>query len=171
MNVMARDIVEDMIVRDEIISSRKAFDMSTPLTEQEELLLANRFDVSETPRQVDTPRDLEDELYTFREPQAVTAPVSDPSSYGTEYQLYLRWQAIAAMVAHEDAWLAFQELVLLPFVQQRRQEDDGYTGHDRDKAFALRLRRLAADEFIRYIIAVSNDAGQVPKPSLMGKVK
>jgi hypothetical protein len=164
--MLAQDLVGDMITRDEIVASRRAFDVTAPLTEFEQSLMANRFDVSRTP--AEAPRDLEDELYTFREPVAAEAPVNDPTSYNAEYANYLRWQLIAAMVAHDDAWKAFQELVLLPFVRQRKQEDDAYQGSDRDEAFVRRCRRLNAEEFVRHILALTNDAGQVAKPVLMG---
>lgn len=163
---MSQDLVADIIMHDEIAASMQAFDLTRPLTQEEELRLANQFDVSRTPDPGPSPRaprELEDELYNQG---GETSPTSGVRAANAEYQTYLRWQAIAAMVAHEEAWLAFQELVLLPYVRQRRAEDEGYQGDDRDKIIALRQRRVNAQEFVRHVLAAAGSAGQVPRPVL-----
>lgn len=158
-----RDLVSDIIINDDVIKSAQAFDLSAPLTPDEKSIMANLFDVSTTPRE------LEDELYTGREETSKGAMSANFKSYSDEYQRYLAWQAIAAMVAHEDAWEAFQELILRPFVAQRKAEDDNYAGDDPNKAFGLRQRRLAAEEFFRHIVSAATAADDVPRPVLIGE--
>ena len=163
-------IIEGEILASEVVASAAAFDLNLPLTDEEQGILADQFDVSRTPT-ARAPRELEDELYTYREPAAPEGVATDPAQYGAEYRTYLRWQSVAAIAANDDVWLAFQELVLIPFVKRCKAEDDEYTGFDRDQAFALRLRRRAVEEFSRYILATVTSAGEVPRPVLIGEKK
>lgn len=163
-------IIEGELLAAEVERSAAAFDLNSPLTAVEQGLLADQWDISRMPSER-APRELEDELYTYREPVTVEGAATDPAEYGAEYRTYLRWQAIAAIAANDDVWLAFQELVLIPFVKRCKAEDDGYTGYDRDQAFSLRLRRRVAEEFARYILATVTSAGEVPRPILIGDKK
>lgn len=169
---MERDLVAGLIEGEELAAevagSAAAFDLNLPLTEEEMSLLSDQFDVSRTPSE-NAPRDLEDELYTYREKPSASAVASTPSEYSAEYLAYLRWQEIAAIGANDAAWLAFQELVLLPFVKRLKVDDENYRGHDPNEAFSLRLRYRTAKEFLTHILSTVGTAGEVQQPVLIGK--
>lgn len=169
---MDRDVVAGIIEGEELAAevalSAAEFDLNSPLTETELAQLADQFDVSTTPS-ARAPRELEDELYTYRDKPSPEAVATDPAEYGAEYRAYLRWQAIAAVAADDETWLAIQELVLVPFVRQCKLEDEGYDGYDQAQAFSLRLRHRVAKEFARHVIATFTSAAEVARPSLIGK--
>ena len=161
---MLQDVVADLINKDEIIATQRAFDLNAPLTEAERLLMANELDVSLTPAQ-DAPRlrVIDEDVFAATD---VSAVANNQNDYNQLYAHYLGCQALATIVAYEEGWEAFQKKVLSPYIQARKGEEEGYTGDDRDKIYALRLRRTAAMDFARYIMTVMIEAAEVPKPSL-----
>jgi hypothetical protein len=151
----------------EIGASRENFDLSAPLTEQE-LEYAGMVtgkatrskDTTETPILKDL-EDLEPE-----QPTDAVAVFMDGKSYNTQYVRYLKCQALASLVAFEEGWKAFEEIVLKAYLVRKKLENDNYRGDDPNKAFSLRLRKQEAEDFIKYMRAVIAEAVNTPKPVL-----
>jgi hypothetical protein len=51
-------------------------------------------------------------------------------------------------------------------VRERKRENAEYRGEDPNKAFSLRLRQQAAEDFVRFIRYMINEAVATPKPAL-----
>jgi len=168
--------LDTRLARD-IADSRQTFDLGVPLT-REELIRVGLLGVLPG---VDVPapgsaesfpvieeRELEDEVLAAATDavDAVGALVAS-EGYNARYQHYLRCQAIATLVAFAEGWSAFEELVLKAYVDAQRREDAGYRGDDANKAFVLRVKARAAEDFLTFIRVSVVEAATTPKPILM----
>ena len=92
-----------------------------------------------------------------------TSKFVDSNSYNTQYVHYLKCQLIAALAAFEG-WESFNELVLKVYVRERKRENADYQGDDPNKAFSLRIRQQTAEDFVRFIRLMVQEAINTPKP-------
>ncbi len=153
---------------EDIIASHTAFDLGAALTEEEQGMLGRVYDGNER-RYPDAPfrvREVEDVGEAVA--AAETAPVSN-QEHNEQYLHYARCQSLAALKAFTEGWDNFQKLVLNAYVNARQRENQKYRGDDRDKAFVLRLRQIAAEDFLDYINICMTEAEEAPKPSLEQK--
>jgi len=153
-----------------IQSSLNDFDLTAPLTDEELQAMGMLATLpNDTERRVGVPllKDLDEEDDT--PPVDVVLAVTDENSYNVLYAHYLRCQALAALVAFEEGWKSFEELVLKAYVQQRRAENKEYKGDDPNKAFSLRIREQTAEDFVKFIKAVVAEAVSTKKPVLTAK--
>jgi hypothetical protein len=156
-----RDIIADILNLESIEQSQRAFDIGGPAIVEEE---------PSEPQQEDAPFRLQTVEDDSRFVGSTPVSVRSNSDYNQQYAYYLSCQSISALVAFDEGWKAFKDLVLLPYVAQRINEDQGYSGDDPHKAFALRCRRREAELFARCIIEQAENAADVPKPVLSAKV-
>jgi len=168
-----KDVIEETLRQEGIVASQRNFDLSTPLTPEEELMMAAAFDTSQTPEERSN---VGDQAYALRsldeDPFAETdlgAVVTTNKDYNVQYAHYLRCQAIAAIAEYEEGWSAIRELIINSYVKMRRIADENYRGDNPNKAFSLRLKRLITEDFARFIISQVEEAAKVPKPTLAAK--
>jgi len=156
---------------DDILEANQNFDLNTPLTAAE-LVQAGMLHVllADRPQESGNPvlKDL-DEVEDAAPVDAV-AEFINSDSYNARYAYYLKCQAIAALVAFDEGWKGFEELILKPYVQARKRENAEYRGDDPNKVFSLRVRQQAAEDFIRFIRVMLNEAIATPKPALEVKM-
>jgi hypothetical protein len=157
------------ILRDlnDIQMSRENFDLSTPLTEQELEYAGMALGTKTRPRDsVETPilKDLED--VEIDQPVDAVDTFQDGRSYNAQYMRYLKCQALASLVAFEEGWKAFEEVVLKAYLVKKKLDNDSYRGDDPNKAFSLRLRKQEAEDFVKYMRSVIAEAVSTPKPVL-----
>lgn len=155
----------------DIRGSLDVFNLSAPLTD-EELALAGMMsalpgEVTSRLKSMPAVRDLDD--VSDDSPIDAVAAVLDGTSYNIQYAHYLRCQALASLVAFEEGWKSFEELILKAYVVARRRENKEYKGDDPNKAFSLRIREQVAEDFIGFIQSVIFEAVNTPKPSLVTK--
>ena len=156
-----------------ILKANQDFDLNAPLTEEELIqtgmvtVLPSRPSPAASESTTPVLKDL-DEMEDDSPVDAV-ADFIDGSSYNGRYQHYSKCQAIAALVAFEEGWESFEELILKPYVQERKRENKEYRGEDPNKAFSLRLKQQAAEDFVRAIRIGINEAVTTPKPALEAK--
>jgi hypothetical protein len=154
-----------------IHDSLALFDLNAPLTE-EELTAAGMLVVLPGARPEQAAEGmplLKDIEENDAEPVDAVAAVIDGNSYNAQYARYLQCQALAALVAFDDGWRSFEEVVLKAYVSARKREDAEYRGSDPNTAFALRIKKQTAEDFVKFIHAVINEAVATPKPSLAVK--
>jgi|SRR6267142_1607416 len=154
-----------------INDSLEQFDLNSPLTE-EELRVAGMLTVLPSMRRDSieaTPvlQDIEDPGDDTS--VDVVASFVNRDDYNAQYAHYMRCQALAALVAFTDGWKSFEEMVLKTYVSARRLENSGYKGDDPNKAFSLRIREQTAEDFMRFIKVMINEAITTPKPTLAAK--
>jgi hypothetical protein len=160
-------------IDESVSSSADTFDLRAPLTE-DELVYAGLLGVlpAFTPKLV-TPveeipllRDIEDS----EEPvvDAIEA-LTDRGSYNQQYAHYMRCQALVALAAFTEGWSVFETMALKSFVTRARRSNEEYRGSDPNKAFELRIKQQTAEDFIKFIRAVVNEAIATPKPALASK--
>ncbi|MHB8501501.1 MAG: hypothetical protein ACYDHE_11225 [Candidatus Acidiferrales bacterium] len=165
-------VVMDQKVLEEINAARESFDLLSPLTEAEleqvGMLgtLPGVVERVETAQEMPLLREIED----TEEPatDAVEAFV-DRNGYNAQYTHYMKCQALAALVAFTEGWSAFEEMALKRYLIQVKRENDEYRGTDPNKAFSLRIRQQAVEDFTKFIRAVMNEAITTPKPALVTK--
>lgn len=150
-----------------IAQAQVDFDLNAPLTDQE-LILAGLVPLTATKEKpaIDAPifKDLED-LEDVAPVDAV-ADFIDGNDYNKRYAHYLKCQALVALAAFEEGWQSLEELVLKPYVLARKRENAEYHGDDPHKAFSLRLRQQAAEDFMQFIRMMVAEAAATPKPVL-----
>ena len=154
----------------DIQASESTFDLNSVLTREEQEMMG--VIVASMPKEapvLKSPvlKDLED---VDDEPavDAVEA-VTDGSAYNQRYAHYMRCQALAALVAFDEGWKAFEDLVLKVYLLARRRENKDYKGDDPNKAFSLRIREQTAEDFMKFIHAMLAEAVNTPKPSIAAK--
>jgi hypothetical protein len=151
--------------REEIIESLLAFDLSAPLSEEElrmaGLSAAPSMDAVITTAGAPVLQDIEEDK---RVPVSDTAVSGGTDEYNKAYAYWTQCQALSALRDFKDGWSAFEELVLSPYVESRRLENDNYRGDDPNKAFSLRLKAQAAEDFVKFIEFSMAEAAAVPRP-------
>ena len=151
----------------DVVNAQEKFDLNAPLTD-EELVAAGMLAVlpSKLTQEASGPvlKDLDD--LDDVAPTDAVADFIDGDSYNGRYAHYLKCQALAALVAFDEGWSSFEELILKPYVRERKRENAEYRGEDPNKAFSLRLRQQAAEDFVRFIRYMINEAVATPKPAL-----
>lgn len=160
------DVVGMLETNQAVERSVGQFDLGAELTEGEKalvgLLREAENDKSVSPVTV---KDLEEDMFS---PQEDVKPTAGNDEYNQQYVYWTRCQALLALKGYEEGWAVFEELVLNPYVQLRRRENAGYTGNDRDEAFALRLRQREAEDFLKHIHSCFEEAAAVRKPANPG---
>jgi hypothetical protein len=157
-----------------ITESQRLFDLAVPLT-TEELSRFGLLTVFPTPMQaadmVTSPvasfpvvQELEDDAFA---PVDAVGALVESESYNARYMHYLRCRAIATLASFEEGWLALDELVFRTYVDARRRENANYRGDDPNKAFVLRVKAQAAEDFLLFIRGMIAEAAATPKPILM----
>jgi hypothetical protein len=162
----------ELAIEDEIASSQAVFDIGAPLTDrdlaQAGMLLNLPGGGSAEPKEA-----LRNTMPLLQEIEDVDeAPIdaieglTDRNSYNLQYVRYMKCQAIMALAAFEEGWSAFEELALKAYVKKAKFEDEQYRGDDPNKAFSLRVKRQAAEDFFRFIKGVVAESAATPKPTL-----
>ena len=149
-----------------IRKSRDQFDLSAELTPVERQMLGEIVRESTDERVLDEPvriKDIEEDDFTAID---VVDLVMNNREYNERYAYYVRCQTLATLVAFEDGWNNFQDMVLKAYVRMRRMENKEYRGDDRDKAHALRLKQQAAEDFVSFINSSMQEARNYPKPNV-----
>lgn len=163
--------VIDQQTFEEIVESQSALDMSAPLTDEELEHFGMVVGKTPTPKEENsTPvlKDLDDVEEAPASEDAV-AVYADGKSYNTQYVQYLQCQALASLIAFEEGWKAFENLVVKPYLVMRKRENDGYRGDDPNKAFSLRVKKQESEDFVKFMRAKIAEAINTPKPVLGGK--
>ena len=149
---------------DEILDSRRSFDLNAPLTPEEQAMIGQATSpAGKTQDASFRVREIEEGI-----PEASAEPeaeITSNSEYNERYMYYSRCQALLALVAFDEGWKAFQE-VLTGYVNKQRRANAEYRGDDRDRVFSLRLRQIAAEDFLAYINGAIAEAAQVQRPVL-----
>jgi hypothetical protein len=175
MSMAARVLLErEQELERQIETSKGTFDLTAPLTDEELAQAGMLFSLPGSPtvkvnlNQEEMP--LLQEIEDVEEaPVDAVEGLTDRQDYNVQYVRYMRCQAITALAAFTEGWSAFEELALKAFVKQAKFEDERYRGEDPHKAFSLRVRRQAAEDFFRFIRQVVSEAQATPKPSLAAK--
>jgi hypothetical protein len=165
--------LREAAINQEIDGSVDAFDLRSPLTE-DELVYAGLLGVLpglEAKRaQAPAPempllQEIEDV-----DPLPVDAveALADRGSYNEQYVHYMKCQALAALVAFTEGWSALED-VLKFYVRQAKRENEEYRGTDPNKAFSLRVKQQTAEDFLKFIRRSINEAVVTPKPVLASK--
>ena len=146
-----------------VVEAHQDFDLNKPLTE-EELEAIGMGELVPPGRLSDSPivKDLED-VDDDGDSDLIVATGDD---YNRQYLHFLSCQNIAALAAFEEGWQSFNELILKAYIKKCRRENKEYRGDDPNKAFSLRLREQAAEDFVQFIHAMVNEAAATPKPVL-----
>jgi hypothetical protein len=157
----------------EIDASMESFDIGAPLTAKE-LEYAGMLGVlpAVQPKQVSsvTEMPLLREIEDVEDPETdAVAALADRNDYNVQYVRYMRCQALAALAAFTEGWSALEEMALKDFVRNVKRENDEYRGTDPNKSFSLRIRQQTAEDFLRFIRQVVNEAIMTPKPALATK--
>ncbi len=175
MSTAARVLLErEQELERQIEASKGTFDLTAPLTDEE---LARAGMLSSLPGSPTARVNLNQaEMPLLQEIEDVEEPpvdaiegLTDRQDYNVQYVRYMRCQAIVALASFTEGWSAFEELALKAFVKQAKFNDEQYRGEDPHKAFSLRVRRQAAEDFFRFIRQVVAEAQATAKPSLAAK--
>jgi hypothetical protein len=162
------------VEHEEIGASLSQFDLNRPLTVaelvQSGMLTVLPSDAKEIISGESMPvfkdiNDLNDEPPV----DAVAEYMDGSDGYNFRYAHYLRCQALASLAAFEEGWKSLEELVLLEYVRQRQRADREYQGNDPNTAFALRIKRQTAEDFVKFIQVMIAEAISTPKPALEAK--
>lgn len=171
----AREILREREseIDNEVDKSLHSFDLTAPLTE-EELVYSGMSGVlpggdkalANHEREMPLLQEIED-----NEEAQVDAveTFTDRNSYNVQYVRYMKCQAILALAAFTEGWSAFEELALKAYVKQAKLTDEQYRGDDPHKAFSLRVKRQAAEDFFKFVKGVIAEAAATPKPSIATK--
>jgi hypothetical protein len=141
----------------------KEFDLNQPLTDEELVELGYKSPKVKASKELPLIKDLDE---TEDETVDDVSKFVDSNSYNSQYVHYLKCQSLAALAAFDEGWKSFEELVLKAYVRERKRENADYQGDDPNKAFSLRIRQQTAEDFVKFIRSMIQEAINTPKPTL-----
>jgi len=152
-------------------SSVANLDINAPLTPEEYAMMGQALEQwgDDAPSANKLP-DVAVKLHDFDEdtfaPTGVQ-PVADTNKdYNQLYAHYLKCQSLVTIMAFEEGWKNFKEMVLYAYVKMKIRESKEYTGDNRDKLSNLAIRLRTAEDFVRFIETSMAEATAVQKPVL-----
>lgn len=160
--------IMDAATLEDIGKSRSAFDINAPLTEEEVMAVGMAMTlpaITENPRTTAAAVPLLKDLDLAEEEDESDVPVAH-DDYNAAYAHYLSCQALTALVAFNEGWEALEKTILKRFVAARRAENAEYRGDDPNRAFSLRVRQQAAEDFLLFIRSSVQEAKATPRPVL-----